>query len=106
MLGILIAILLVLGGAGFFGYKYLMKTGQGASSSETGGEKTAKTGVLQKVGGSGEDYSHLLTNPGQKSVGVSSSTMDLNKYNGKKVEVSGMYSGTTLYVDQLKEIEK
>lgn len=33
---------------------------------------------------------------------ITSRTIDLTKYNGQTVSVTGQFSGTTLYVDELK----
>ena len=39
-----------------------------------------------------------------KVIEIASRKIDLKTYNGKNVTVSGEYSGTTLYVDQVKEV--
>lgn len=89
--------LLALGAGGYFVYNNLSSTSQ----PPAGNYKTSAvtlTGILQPA--KGDDYSYLLISNG-KSTGVASQKIDLNQYAGKKVSVSGQYSGTTLYADEI-----
>ncbi|HEX8923351.1 MAG TPA: hypothetical protein VF828_01280, partial [Patescibacteria group bacterium] len=47
---------------------------------------------------SGEDF--ILNNQGETTT-ITSTKIDLNKYFKRKVTVKGMFSGTTLYVDEI-----
>ncbi len=59
-------------------------------------------GTLQKVPQSNNDYSHILVN-NNEITGIASNNIDLDKYVGQKVEISGQYSGTTLYTDKITQ---
>ncbi|MCL4338628.1 hypothetical protein M1271_02990 [Patescibacteria group bacterium] len=59
-------------------------------------------GTLQKVPQSNNDYSHILVN-NNEITGIASNNIDLDKYVGQKVEISGQYSGTTLYADKITQ---
>ena len=66
--------------------------------------KTETSPVVHKIGvmrkGKGDDYAHVIVSGG-KTEGVASFTLDLDQYVGKQVEVTGQYSGTTLYADSV-----
>lgn len=71
----------------------------------TGAYKTAaitRTGELRKTNVAGSDFTHVLISPSEKSVGVASYTLNLDDYIGKKVSVTGQYSGDTLYADSVQ----
>ncbi len=91
--------ILILVGVGVGGYIYLSQ-----KSLETARPKvkqsTVLSGSVQKVFDSGVDYSHLLKTS-TSVVPLSSYSVKLDEYVGKNVEVTGQYSGTTLYVDNV-----
>ena len=62
-----------------------------------------KTGILQKSTLAQSDFTHELVSSGQ-SVGVASYTLNLDDYIGKKVSVTGQFSGDTLYADTITVI--
>lgn len=99
-------VFIILIGAGAFVYlKYFYK-----SPSQTGTQiyKTAsitKTGELHKTNVPGSDFTHVLIIPSEKSVGVASYSQDLDQYIGKRVSVTGQYSGDTLYADSVKILQ-
>ena len=71
--------------------------------SPQAGSQTAvitKTGMLQKSTLSQSDFTHVIITP-DASVGVSSFTLNLDEYIGKKVSVTGKFSGDTLYADTI-----
>jgi len=99
LFGILFLVLVAAGG--FVYLKYFYK-----SPSQTGTQiyKTAaitKTGEIRKSNVTGSDFTHVLINPTEKSVGVASYTLNLDDYIGKKVSITGQYSGDTLYADSV-----
>lgn len=57
-----------------------------------------KTGLLQTK--SGDEY---LLNTNEGIVNMTSNKVNLNAYMKKNVKVSGQFSGSTLYVDQITE---
>ncbi|OGG28936.1 hypothetical protein A2973_01375 [Candidatus Gottesmanbacteria bacterium RIFCSPLOWO2_01_FULL_49_10] len=102
MKGFVVGLLLffLLGFGGFFVYqKFFSKPATPTTSFQT--TATTKVGVLQKATSASSDYSHILLSEG-KSVGVAGPSVNLDSYVGKKVEIIGQYSGTTLYVDTVK----
>lgn len=48
---------------------------------------------------SGEEY--VFYN-GEETVNITSNKVDLDSYMGQDIEISGMFSGSTLYVDEVK----
>jgi hypothetical protein len=44
----------------------------------------------------------IILMSGKKGVEITSRKLDLNQYDGKEVTVVGEYSGTVLYVDEVK----
>lgn len=102
LLGLLFFVLAAVGG--FIGLKYFYK-----SPADTGQEvfKTApvtKIGTLRKSAITQSDFTHVLVVEG-KSTGVSSYSLNLDDYIGKKVSITGQFSGTTLYADTVTEVE-
>jgi hypothetical protein len=89
-------ILVLIGIGGYLGFRSLSK-----STGNTGSvlsQIVKLTGTVQT--GKGDDYSYVLMTPG-KIVGLASQTVKLGDYTNQKVEVTGQYSGTTLYVDSI-----
>lgn len=91
---ILLVILMTLG---YFGFRALSLKSIKQPSYTT--SPVTLTGVLQKA--KGEDYNFIIIGGG-KSTGVASYSVKLDEYVGKNVEITGQYSGTTLYADHLK----
>lgn len=96
-----IIFLALVGVGGYVGLQYYAK------SSPAGGtvyksEVVTKTGILQA--GQGDDYSYVIS-VGGKLIGVASQKLNLSQYVGKKVSVTGQYSGTTLYADSVVEVQ-
>jgi PBP1b-binding outer membrane lipoprotein LpoB len=77
--------------------------GCGQASTETTQSKleentVTKVGTLStKVG---DEY---LLNTGDEIVNITSKKIDLETYMKKPIKVTGMFSGSTLYVDKLEE---
>lgn len=98
VLGLLLFFLLGFGG--FFVYqKFFSKPAPAATSFQT--TATTKVGILQKATSASSDFSHILLSGG-KSIGVTGPGVNLDTYIGENVEITGQYSGTTLYVDSVK----
>lgn len=98
--GVLFLILVAVGG--FF---YLKNTSGSQNGQQT--FKTAsitRTGVLKKAAVAGADFSHIIIS-GSNSWGVASYSLNLDQYVGKTVEATGQNSGTTLYIDTIKEVQ-
>jgi uncharacterized protein (UPF0333 family) len=90
---------LVLVGAGaYVGLKYFYKPSTGSQTYKTAA--ITKTGTLQKSTISKSDFTHVIVSSGG-SVGVASYTLNLDDYIGKKVSVTGQFSGDTLYADAI-----
>ena len=73
--------------------------GQAAPTTETKMTENVveKTGELKtKVG---DEY---VFQSGGELINVTSSKIDLDAYMGKKITISGMYSGSTLYIDEIR----
>ncbi len=84
--------------SGAFVYlKYFYPSGTPGQKSFTTAPIT-KSGRLEKTNVPGSNFTHVLVAPGE-SVGVASYSLNLDDYIGKSVEVTGQYSGTTLYGD-------
>lgn len=90
----------VLGGAGFFGYKYLARPTAEPTSTETAQTVTLEGKLMT---GKGDDYSYILLDGDGKTVGVASQTIELGQYMDKNVAITGTYSGTTLYAYSVVE---
>jgi hypothetical protein len=95
-------VIVVLAAGGFAGYKYLLSQTKSTTDTSFKTESVKKTGIVQAA--KGDDYQHVLMSEG-KTIGVASYSIDLNKYLGKKIEVTGQYSGTTLYADSVVEVQ-
>ena len=90
---------LVLVGAGaYVGLKYFYKPPTGSQTYKTAA--ITKTGTLQKSTIAKSDFTHVIITP-DASVGVASYTLNLDDYIGKKVSVTGQFSGDTLYADSI-----
>jgi uncharacterized protein (UPF0333 family) len=90
-------IFLVLVGAGaYVGMKYFYKPSTNPKTFQTAA--ITKTGTLQKSTIAQSDFTHVIVISGG-SVGVASYTLNLDDYIGKKVSVTGQFSGDTLYAD-------
>lgn len=92
--------ILLIGISGYIGYQYLSH--QAASPQTTTSTAVTATGKL--LSGKGDDYSYVLLVNG-KTIGVTSQTIQLEKYANKNIEVTGSYSGTTLYAVTVVEIK-
>jgi len=98
-----IIFLVIVGAGAYVGLKYFYKP---AGQSPLGGAtpyKTAaitKTGMLKKSTLAQSDFTHVIITAGG-SVGVASYTLNLDDYIGKKVSVTGQFSGDTLYADSI-----
>lgn len=88
----------VLGVGGFFGLQYLSKQAQTTDTSNS--SSVTLTGLL--VPGKGDDYSYIVVTK-EKTIGVTSQTIQLESYANKNVEITGSYSGTTLYAHAITE---
>lgn len=90
-----VLVVIILSVIGFFAFKYIQNLAQVAQPS--GSPVQTLVGVLQPIQFNGQ-YSDVIIN-GTKTVGVTSSHLDLKPYENKKVEVTGEYSGNTMYAD-------
>jgi len=88
--------------AGYIGLKYYYKPVTGSQTYKTA--PVTKIGTLQKSTLSQSDFTHVIINSGE-SVGVASYTLNLDDYIGKKVSVTGQFSGDTLYADSISIIK-
>lgn len=98
---VVLVLLIVLGAGGFFTYQSLVSTKSASPTTlETpaNNQSVTKTGTLRK--GASADSGFLLIES-DKTEAVSSTTIKLDQYVGKKVEITGQYSGTTLYADSV-----
>ena len=91
---IFVLVVSVLGGAGFFGYKYLARPTTEPTSTETAQTITLEGKLMT---GKGDDYSYILLDGDGKTVGVASQTIELVQYVNKSIAVTGTFSGTTFY---------
>lgn len=94
-----LGVIFVLTVGGFFYLQHYSASHASQTSFQTA--SITRTGVVQKA--SGADYQYIIVANGQ-SWGVTSQSLDLNQYVGKKVEANGQNSGTTLYIDTIKII--
>lgn len=92
-----IIVLVILGLFGFFALKNFQKSYVTPGSSA----QVTLVGVLQPISGN-DQYSYLIVVNGQ-TIGVASTRLNLKQYEGKKVQITGQYSGTTIYADQIQE---
>ena len=93
LIGILFLVLV--GSGAYVGLKYFYTPPAGSQTAAI-----TKTGTLQKSTIAQSDFTHVIVNSGG-SVGVSSYTLNLDDYIGKKVSVTGQFSGNTLYADTI-----
>ena len=98
IIGVLVIFFLAV--AGFVGYRFVSRQNQ--TSDATQSQTTTLTGML--LPGKGDDYSYVLFTKG-KTVGIASQKIPLENYANKKVEITGSYSGTTLYAYTINEIK-
>jgi|SRR5581483_6398648 len=95
LISLLVLILVI--SAAVYGFKYWQNaTNQGTSPVQL--QRTLE-GVLQPVLSTGE-YSDVIVT-GDKTVGVTSNTINLKPYEHRKVKIVGEYSGTTMYADSV-----
>lgn len=94
LLGLLFVGIIISGGFVYLKYFY-----QAGTSKIYKSAAVTKTGELRKTNVPGSDFTHVLINPSEKSVGVASYTLNLDDYVNKQVSVTGQYSGDTLYAD-------
>ncbi|SRR5258708_1110643 len=94
---IALVILIIAISAAVFGFKYWQQQSQKGQGPVT--LQNTLTGVLQAVPSTGE-YSDIIVS-GDKTVGVTSNTVNLKPYENKKVKVVGEYSGNTMYADSV-----
>ncbi len=85
-----------------YGFKYWQ------AASQKNGEppiilQNTLTGVLEPILSNAE-YSDVIVS-GDKSIGVTSSTINLRPYEHHKVKIIGEYSGTTMYADSITIIQ-
>lgn len=96
-----IIFLVLLGAGAYVGLKYFYTPATGSPSFKTA--VITKMGTLQKSTLVQSDFTHVLVSAGQ-SIGVASYTLNLDDYIGKKVSVTGQFSGDTLYADSITVI--
>ncbi len=96
LLGLVFLALVATGG--YVGLKYFYKPPAVSQPYKTAA--LTKTGILQKSTISQSDFTHVIVIAGA-SVGVASYTLNLDDYIGKKVSVTGQFSGDTLYADTI-----
>ena len=100
--------IVLFGIGGYFGYR-TRPASSPVSVEETGTptqtETTIRTiqGLLIKIPDPKDDYTHTIKTV-DDLISVASNTVTLDDYNGKKVEATGQYSGTTLFVDTITEL--
>lgn len=87
--------LVIVGVGAYVGLKYFYKPPAGSQAAVI-----TKTGILQKSTIVRSDFTHVIVSSGG-SVGVASYTLNLDDYIGKKVSVTGQFSGDTLYADSI-----
>ena len=67
---------------------------------------STKSAIVEKTGQiitkTGDDY---IMQVGGEMVNVASQKLNLDNYLKKNIKVSGMFSGTTLYIDSLEEVK-
>jgi hypothetical protein len=105
---IALVIFIILGVGGYAGYTYMLKSSQtnGSEYIDEESEKAVRTveGMLIKIPNPKDDYTHTIQTK-HDFVPAASNTVSLDEYNGKNVEVKGQNSGTTLFVDTIRETE-
>jgi|GEM_PF-2300696 len=104
---VVLIVLLIVGGAGYAGYMYLGRQAPAANAPASSGTESTTdtvTGLLKP--GKGSDFSYILITDSGKTVGIASQTTDLSQYVDKRLEITGSYSGSTLYAYTITELEK
>ena len=80
--------------------------GLGGCGSTTSTENKIEENIVTRTGTintkSGDEYI-MITSEGM--VNVTSTKINLDTYMKKQIKVTGMFSGTTLYVDKLEEVK-
>jgi uncharacterized protein (UPF0333 family) len=91
---------------GVIGYVYLSQAKTPSSSTTKTQVKpnVTFTGTLSKATDPNGEYTHLLNSTAGVK-GVNSYSVHLDDYTGKKVTITGQYSGTTLYADTVIEVQ-
>ncbi len=84
-----------------FGFRFLQE--KSLNSSVPSVLQNTLEGVLQPIPSVGEYSDIIVTN--NKTVGVTSNTVNLKPYENKKVKVTGQYSGNTMYADSVMIIQ-
>jgi hypothetical protein len=87
---------------GYFGLMYYQKNHAAPQVYKT--EAITRVGTVQKSSVKGVDYAHIIVGT-NGSWGVMSNAVNLDQYVGKKVEATGQNSGSTLYIDTIKEVQ-
>lgn len=96
-------ILIILGGALLVGgFVVLNFKNVASNTTQYDNPAVTLTGTV-KLTTTTVEYSYLLLGS-DKSTPITSSKIDIKKYVDKKVAVVGQYSGSTLYVDQIREL--
>ncbi len=72
----------------------------GCQTQNTASPIVTKTGTIQVKSG---DY--YVFNSDDNLINITSNKYDLNNYLKKNIQISGQYSGDTLYVNDLTEIK-
>ncbi len=94
---IILGVLVLVGGFIFLNFKNIASV-----TTESDSPAVTLTGTV-KVTAPTVEYSYILVGS-DKSTPITSHKLDIKKYADKKVAVVGQYSGTTLYVDQIREL--
>lgn len=97
LVGLLVIFLLC--GAGYVGFQYLSR--QSPSTETSKSISVSLSGKLLE--GKGSDYSYILIDGAGKTTGIATQEVQLGKYVNKTVEITGTYSGTTLYANSVTE---
>lgn len=101
---VICVLLLFIGGAG---YLYYGRQATSINAPASGGAKlTTDTVIGMLKPGKGSDFSYILITDSGKTVGIASQTTDLSRYVNKRLEITGSYSGTTLYAYTITELER
>lgn len=104
----ILAAIVLFGIGGYAGYKTRPTESPVSVQEEmtpTQSDKTTQTvqGVLIKIPDPKDDFTHTIKTL-DELISVASLTVKLDDYNAKKVEATGQYSGTTLFVDTITEL--
>ena len=81
------------------GYKYLRT----APKPTVQQQEYTETVSGKLTPGKGDDYSYVLISDSGKTIGVASQKIDLLTFVNKHVEITGSYSGSTLYAFTITE---